>query len=266
MNTARKITKATLHEIRWRDDGTVEDVSGGLEFTVQFNPASLKVTYTNQVQTADQANPSAQQYVGKGSSKLAIELIFDVSLPGAVEATADGETTDVRHSVEKLAKFFQPKPDDSAPADQPRYVPPGVRFKWGSFLFDGIIESLDETLDLWSEDGRPLRATVALSLSQQGIILQRGAAGGSGGTGALGGKPAGTTPMAAARAGDSIQSLSARAGLQADWKFVAQANGIENPRDIAPGTLIDVQAGVKLKAEVKASAGASGGASIRFGS
>jgi hypothetical protein len=258
-----------MNEIRWRDDGTVEEVSGGLEFTVQFNPASLKVTYTNQVQTNDQANPSAQQYVGKGSSKMAIELIFDVSIAGAVEATSEGETTDVRHSVEKLAKFFQAKPDESAPADQPRFVPPGVRFKWGSFLFDGIIESLDETLDLWSEDGRPLRATVTLSMSQQGIVLQRGTPENRGGAGPGGGKPAGTTPMAAARAGDSIQSLSARAGLQADWKFVAEANGIENPRDIAPGTLIDVQAGVKLKTEVKTSAGVSGGvsagASIRFG-
>lgn len=248
MNTARKITKAMLTEIRWTEDGTVEEVPDGMEFTVQFNPASLRVNYTNQVQTNDQSNAGAQQYVGKGSSKMTIELIFDVSMPGGVEAEeSSGDSTDVRHSIEKLAKFFQPKADESAPADQPRYVPPGVRFKWGSFLFDGIIESMDETLDLWSEDGRPLRATVSMSLSQQGIVLQRGRAEKRGAGNTLGGKAAGTTPMQAARAGDSIQNIAARAGAQKDWKSIAEANGIENPRDVKPGTLINTRPPTKPK-------------------
>lgn len=257
MNTERKLTKAELIEIRWLESGKSEVVPGGKKTTVQFNPASLKVTYTNQVQTNDQSSSSAIQYVGKGSSKLALELIFDVSQPGS---TGSG---DVRDKTLKVAQFMEAKAQGSG--EEQRYVAPGVRFSWGSFLFEGIIESLDETLDLWSEDGRPLRATVMLNLSQQGIYTERRdnpastpAPPGSGGFGlgagfsaglsaGIGGGvgvsagvslKAGVTPMVSASAGASVQGLAAKAGT--DWKVVAAANGIENPRRLPTGVLLNV--------------------------
>ena len=42
--------------------------------------------------------------------------------------------------------------------------PPAVRFVWGEFRFDGRVEALEETLDFFSPEGRPLRARLALSL------------------------------------------------------------------------------------------------------
>ena len=42
--------------------------------------------------------------------------------------------------------------------------PPPVRFVWGEFRFDGHVEALQETLDFFAPDGRPLRARLALSL------------------------------------------------------------------------------------------------------
>jgi phage tail-like protein len=41
---------------------------------------------------------------------------------------------------------------------------PPVRFVWGELRFDGHVEALDETLDFFSPDGRPLRARLSLSL------------------------------------------------------------------------------------------------------
>ena len=51
-----------------------------------------------------------------------------------------------------------------------RFAPPGppVRFAWGRFRFDGRVEALEETLDLFAADGRPLRARLALTL--QGAV------------------------------------------------------------------------------------------------
>ena len=51
-----------------------------------------------------------------------------------------------------------------------RFAPPGppVRFAWGRFRFDGRVEALEETLDLFAPDGRPLRARLALTL--QGAV------------------------------------------------------------------------------------------------
>jgi hypothetical protein len=42
-----------------------------------------------------------------------------------------------------------------------------------------------------------------------------------------------------ARAGDTIQGAAARAGAR-DWKAVAVANGIENPRRVEPGALLNL--------------------------
>jgi hypothetical protein len=35
--------------------------------------------------------------------------------------------------------------------------------------------------------------------------------------------------------------MAARQGKAADWKAIAQANNIENPRQLSPGTLVDMQ-------------------------
>ena len=50
-----------------------------------------------------------------------------------------------------------------------KFVPPAVRFLWGSFQFDGLMDSLEESLEFFSNDGRPLRASMSLTLSQQKI-------------------------------------------------------------------------------------------------
>jgi phage tail-like protein len=241
LNTARKLTKAQLIEIRWNDSGETEVVPSGKSVTVQFNPASLRVAYSNQVQTNDQSNSSSTQYVGKGSSKMSLELVFDVSMPMG----EDGGTpqTDVRKVTQEVAFFMTPKPDED---HEDRFLPPGIRFVWGSFMFEGIAESMDETLELWSEDGIPLRATVTMNLSQQGVVFGWNPnATPPPPSAASNGAPAGTTPMQPARAGDSIQAMAGRIGKADSWKQVASLNGIENPRNLVPGQFINLRVQIK---------------------
>lgn len=242
MNTARNLTRAKLIQIRWNaSTHKAEPVDDGKKVTVQFNPASLRVTYTNQVQTDEQNANGGIQYVGRGSSKLSVELIFDVSMPPGRDTESEEQSTepvtDVREMTRHVAFFITPVPGEGA--DEGKFVPPGVRLLWGTFLFDGIVESLDETLDLWSEEGRPLRATVSLNLMQQGIMFDFNEDA-TPPPGAQGSAP-GTRPLQPARAGDSLQSMATRAGRAGDWKRIAEANGIENPRTLAPGTLIDLR-------------------------
>ena len=47
-----------------------------------------------------------------------------------------------------------------------------MRFQWGSFLFEGVMDSMDETLEFFSADGRPLRAKVSISITSQDIQFQ----------------------------------------------------------------------------------------------
>ncbi|MBM0740394.1 hypothetical protein JOY44_01970 [Phormidium sp. CLA17] len=232
------LEKAKLIEIEW-PDGQNEAMpkKGTKPVAVQFNPASLKVAYANQVQTNDQSTSSAMQYVGKGDSKLAVELIFDVS------GAAATDVKDVRRMTQQVAYFMSTTEDTSGEA--PKYTVPGLRFQWGSFFFDGILVSMDETLDLWSEDGNPLRATVSMNLSQPGIQFKF-SVNAKATPPPQGATPSGTQPLTAAVQGGTVQGMVASAGIQADWKAVASLNGIENPRNLTPGTLVNLNLGTKV--------------------
>lgn len=48
----------------------------------------------------------------------------------------------------------------------------------------------------------------------------------------------GTTPLTFSQNGESLQSLSARAGL--DWRTVAAANNIDNPRTLQAGAVVNL--------------------------
>jgi hypothetical protein len=227
------LTKAELVPVRLSDgDADSKEQSKGI--TVQFNPETLKVTYANQIGGGDQAGTGAKQFTSKSTTKLSVELWFD--------ASAQEGTRDVRVQTQKVLYFF--KPVDQGKKKAP--TPPAVRFHWGSFLFEGVMDSLDETLELFSSDGRPLRAKVSISITRQDIQLSDPSDASSGGS------VPGTSPQTQAKAGDSLQGMIGRArgtGAGAEgWQAVAAANGIENPRRLEPGTFVDLQAGIRIGA------------------
>jgi hypothetical protein len=234
-------------------DSTLENVkSGGQEATVQFNPETLKVTFSNQlVQPAgggDQRGQPARQFVGAGTTKLSLTLVLDVTAP----PYADQGKTDVRELTQQVAYFITPQPAGGTgggaqgATQQTQLVPPGVRFLWGSFQFDGMMDSLEESLEYFSPDGKPLRATLGVSLSQQKITRffdpNSATAGSGAGLGGL--PPAGTRPLTAAAAGATLQGLADVAGAGISWQSIASANGIENPRQLGTGQLVDLNLSV----------------------
>ncbi len=224
------VTRATLEEIAWNEDGSIREVEDAHSIEVQFNPQSLRVNFTNQKSGGDQSGGSAIQFVGRGSTTLALELWFDVTVLSDGEETPD----DVRVLTRQVVHFITPKEENRR--DDNQFIPPGVRFIWGTFLFEGVVDSINETLEFFSEDGRPLRASLAVTISRQEIQFQiRESANGAGGAG-----PAGTQPQQPARAGDSVQQMASRAGRPNDWRAIAAANNIENPRHLAPGTLVNL--------------------------
>ena len=250
-----KLEKAILKEM---DSEFKNPLPGGPTVQVQFNPETLKVSFANQVVQpqggGDQRGQQARQFVGAGTTKLTLTLWFDVTarpLPPGKDAV-----TDVRDLTKEVAYFITPKPNDQAGgggggggassggsggAAQAQMVPPAVRFIWGSFQFDGMMDSLDENLEYWSPDGRPLRANLGLALSQQKITFAFSDKAGAASPGAGGGaNTPGTNPLSQAPSGSTLQGLAAGAGVGASWQAIASANGIENPRLLAPGQLVDL--------------------------
>ncbi|HKV10076.1 MAG TPA: peptidoglycan-binding protein [Thermoanaerobaculia bacterium] len=236
-----ELAKAELREL----DAEMEHEINKDKWTkVQFNPDTLKVTYANQIQapsgSGDQSGPQAQQFVGAGSTKLAVQLYFDVT-----QDLGQGlpDVIDVRKLTERVAYFIIPIGE---PANRPtKYKPPMTRFAWGTFQFDGIVESMEETLELFSFEGRPLRAAVTMTITQQKITTFKFDKAAEPPGVPRRNRPApGTQPQTAAPQGSNLQSMSAAqpgGGGAGGWQSVAAANGIENPRILAPGQLIDFQ-------------------------
>lgn len=241
MPESANLVKAELQEIDLANPG--KDATK--KVPVQFNPESLKVSFANQIQTSegagDQRGSPAQQFVGAGTTKLSLQLWFDVNAPQKGEPLLD-----VRRMTEKIAYFITPK---ETPPGSKKYIPPGVRFIWGYFQFDGLMESLEESLEFFSAEGVPLRASMTLNLTQQKIDIYQ-----------FGNKdeikrkelPVGTRPLTEAPQGSNLQNMAANNGND-DWQSVAAANGIENPRSLQAGQLLDMNATAGI------SAGISGG-------
>lgn len=238
------LAKAMLKEVH---PTSKQEINTQRAVTVQFNPETLKVTYTNQVSQGSGRN--ATQHVGAGATKLAVQLLFDVNAAGD-EATA---TADVRELTEKVVYFITPQGEGRA------RVPPLLRFAWGTFQFDGVVESLDESLEFFSPEGRPLRASLSLSLAQPQIVgaVTRNPSGQrqplAPASGAAPGAPrreAGTTPLTPAPQGGSVQRMAGQsnAGDSSNWRDVAQANGIEDPLRLAVGSLIDLSPSLRGRA------------------
>ncbi len=226
-----KPEKAYLTEVQWSKDGQVSVVDENKKVYVQFNPESLKVAFSNQKAGGDQKGGSAIQFVGKGNTKLSLDLVFDVDHPLHKEtASPDG---DVRKLTKEVAFFITPK-GKGPKKDQ--YIPPGVRFVWGSFLFDGIMDSLNENLTYFSPQGKPLRATVSINLSQQEIQFQFNPSSPP----PAGTDQAGTQPLTQAKQGDSVQQMASRDGKSKDWPTIADKNNIDNPRNLPPGKAVNL--------------------------
>jgi Contractile injection system tube protein len=222
------IAKAELRVIRLPDRDQQARETGEPRLTVDFNPATLKVVYSNSFASKDQRGGSARQFVSKSSTRLSVELWFDVT-------TTPGRN-DVRDRTELVKRFLVAA--KVREGREEKLVPPGVLFVWGSFAFQGVMETMDESLELFSPDGRPLRAKVTVAISSQEIQdrIDPSTLPGPGG-------PApGTTPRQQVRQDESVQQLVGRSGNPDQWQEVAEANQIEQPRRPPTGLLVDVHA------------------------
>jgi hypothetical protein len=235
------LAKASLIEMN-ADFAAEKD--GGQKTVVQFNPETLKVTYANQIVQptgGDQSSGNAgQQFVGAGTTKLALQLWFDVN------AMEDAPVDDVRRLTQQVIFFMTP----TKTSDPKKNLAPPVRFVWGSFMFDGMVDSLEESLEFFSPEGKPLRASITLTITQQKILETEFT-----GDGRVPSRP-GQAPFKPAKRGDSVQSMAGKNGNK-DWQGVAAANGIEDPLRLPPGQLVNLNAGIGIQGAGSVSIGAA---------
>ncbi|GHH79039.1 peptidase M23 [Streptomyces sulfonofaciens] len=189
---------------------------------LQFNPARLSLTKTTEWRRTPSrmAGQSAlPEFVGSGPRALSLEVFLDAT------ATHDNS---VEKAVEQLMTACVPTPASLA---RKKPASPWVRFDWGTARttsFDGVLAGLSVSYTLFDVDGKPLRATCALSIEEASV------------------DPAGQNPTSGARqahsthrvvAGDSLPLLAWREyGDATAWRTIAEANGIDDPMALVPGT------------------------------
>jgi Contractile injection system tube protein len=256
----QKLDKAYLQEL----SPAAAPQPVGKKVPVQFNPTTLKLSMNNSIDVAHQRGRQVQQYKGTSSTTLTMDLVYDTADEGS-----DEHPVDVRRKTQEVGKFLLP----SGP--QSKTSPPRVRFQWGTFIFDGVMASLNEDLEHFAPNGTPLRAKCAISIKEQdpkfeALKTGAGAAGANTGEGeggasnpaAPGSTDKGPTDRSAqAVGGESAADFAARNGLDpAAWRGVAA--GIANPLSLPAGLDISFNSGLSASAGLGASLGVGIGAGV----
>ncbi|MDO8356514.1 MAG: hypothetical protein Q7U76_09015 [Nitrospirota bacterium] len=204
----------------------------GQAITVHFNPTSLQLSIANTLGASGESGDT-KQYVTGSSSTLTMELTFDTTDVG----------TDVRMATQRIALLMEP--------DEQR-IPAIVRFEWGTFVFQGMVQSYQETIDFFAPSGVPLRAKVNMSMARQEVVFAEDGAG----SGAGGGEGAVLSLSASA----GVTGISAMAGVGDVGRALGAANGLETLRFTSGPISLD--ASISLGGPV---AFASGGMGIGVG-
>jgi hypothetical protein len=199
-----------------------EAESGLREIEVQFNPAEL--TLNKGAQIAEIAIPGLDspilQFVRGQNEKLTLDLFFDTT-----ELGMGDDATDVRvmtNPVYQLVKI-----------QSRTHAPPRVQFQWGEggISFHAVVESIQQKFSLFSPKGVPLRATLSVTLREYKYLdkqLQE-----------LNLQSADHTRHRAVQQGDTLNRIAAEEyGDPREWRAIADANGLEDPLRLVPGSLL----------------------------
>lgn len=202
------LVKATLKNLSAKEAKPID---------VMFNPDSY--TITTNILYPDISVPGLRspliQFVRGEAKTLAVELFLDQS--------NTGEPLKVK--LDELRKFVE--------VDKDLHAPPVCEFKWGDTTFNGVIFEFSEKFQMFDESGHILRCRVTTKFklydpaNAQAKDLNR--------------QSPDRTKSRAIRAGDRLDLIATEEyGDAAQWRFLAAANGIDRPRQLAPGMMLEV--------------------------
>jgi nucleoid-associated protein YgaU len=205
---------------------------------VQFNPNELSMEKAAQI--AEIAIPGIDspvlQFVRGQNEKVTLELFFDTTDQGsAAGATPVTTRTNEFYALVKMSGK--------------EHAPPRCRFGWGQEFpglinqagqvtgtrkaFDCIVESIQQKFTLFSPEGVPLRATLSITLREYKSLetqLQQ-----------LNLQSSDHTRIHTVQRGETLPQIAYVAYQDpAQWRLIAEANRLLNPRAIQPGMLLEL--------------------------
>lgn len=181
-----------------------------------FNPTEYQLQKSNNF--AEIPIPGLEtppiQYIRGASEKLTADLLLDTS--DTLEDVRIKYVNDLRALMNINDKL---------------HAPPIIRFTWDRQIFKGVMESCNVTYVMFTPDGIPLRAKVAITLKEyRPVEIQLK-------------DPPRSSPdvekQYVVRRGDTLSNIAA--GVYRDsgvWREIARANGICDPRTLEPGRVL----------------------------
>ncbi len=198
---------------------TLEAVDGenaGVPIEALFNPKEYTLSKSvpwNPHASSGLDAPEMQFTTGQGET-LSLELFFDT-----YEERGRGQN--VRRHTDRLHKL--------ALIDATLHRPPICIVSWGKLKFKGVVESINHRFTMFLEDGTPVRATVTLSMREMYTAAEQAE------------RTKLQSPdhakLHAVRRGETLQSIAAEEYEDpAEWRRIADANGIDDPFRLEPGS------------------------------
>jgi Contractile injection system tube protein/LysM domain len=183
---------------------------------LRFNPTEYQLQKGNNF--AEIAIPGLEsppiQFVRGASEKLTAELLVDTS------DTLDDVRT---RYVDKLRGLMNLSTE--------LHAPPIVRFVWDKQVFVGVLESLNVTYVLFTPDGVPLRAKLSVAMKEYRPVAVQ-----------VKERPTASPDFEKnwlARRGDTLSGIAGAVYRDpTQWRAIADANGIADPRRLAPGQVL----------------------------
>jgi hypothetical protein len=223
-----------------RLDATLTEAVASVD--VQFNPT--EITFNKAAQFAEVAIPGLDmpvlQFVRGQTETLNVDLFFDT--------TDDGTIEDAKPVTERTDRFYQ-----LIKIDRETHAPPICRFVWGDQGFPGsqmtdqwasqnasrhngfqcVVESVRQRFTMFSTNGRPVRATLTVALKEFKTLDDQIAE--------IFPQSPDHTHAHVVQRGDTLARIAAkRLGNPVHWRAIAQHNGLDDPLELRPGTILEV--------------------------
>jgi hypothetical protein len=197
--------------------------------TCLFNPNEYSIT--RDVTYAEHKVPGLgrpiMQFVSGGGETLQMSLLFDTFSAGIETHNAwamlssklpDPAKIDVRKLTSPIVNLME--------VNANLHAPPAVQFKWGKVIFKGFLVSVTEKFTMFNTLGTPVRSVVD-------VVIRSNAP-----DNGLRNSPDRTKHRVAIE-GDSLSTYAHQEYSScSEWRHIANANGMSNPRLLLSGANI----------------------------
>lgn len=222
----------------------ITDLDNHESFEVLYNPQSYTRRKSVNYRPIPMLGSDAPilQYKGGGMEELSFELFFDSVSSGS---EVGGTTLDrLKFAGNSLlptiaglidVRDYTKKVTDLMYLDPDLHRPPELKVEWASLQFRGFLSECEQRFLRFDERGRPVRAQLNCTFIEHRDVEKLYVA-----------NPLNspdTTKYHTVRQGDSLWSLAAEEyGDAGQWRVIAAANGLNNPRRLRTGEILVVPA------------------------